>query len=1137
MKKIIWALALLLVALLGSSCEALTVNSLPELVTAILVSPDTTIELGANITMDSSSSDIPIARPLTLKAAAGTTLNGGGSYRIFTVNANVTFEGITFTNAKPAAGVGGAVNITNGTVTFTGCTFSNNTSSVSGGAVHVTGGTAGFGGTTSFSANSAPSGGALSSLSPLSFGDVTFSGNIATGNGGAVNASSDVTFTTGTLTATGNTAGGSGGVINTAGTVTLRGGTFTTNKANGGSGGAISASSISSSASTTFTGNEASGSGGALNSTGTVTLAGGSFNTNKSGMSGNGGAINAASVNLTSAATFTGNEAGASGGAVQATGNVTFANATFDANKANAGDGGAISANGDLNVPSASGGTFTGNSAQAKGGAVFARNIVLSNSVFTGNKALTDGGGATYSNESSTFTNCIFGGTGKGNTAEDSGGAVSSGGALIAESCSFISNETKRDGGALYIQAGGTGGSRIDGSWLVDNKAGKDGGAVHFGASALSIAFRRSLFSGNAALDANFGGGAVFVLGTGTFERCTFTGNTASASASSTKAIMGGAVYAAPTTGSTSIVNSTFTNNEARSSQNDSLGGALYLSGKSDLLYCTLTNQNTASSRGSNSNGLGGGIYVVTGPLSITASAVAGNAASFGSDIFRASGVTINTGGYNRLGEYGITSQSHPTNYPWTSDSNVKGGKDYDETGISQSSMFGNGALAINDTSQVNVADITIGALVGATDAQAKLLTVALVISTANPGLDQIPFREGNLFASRIDQRNLSRPQPAGGRFDVGAFEAQQDGGTGPGPNPDEYYVDYVKMSGIPNTMRKIGQTSSLTALVYPSRAEQGVTWSSSNPSVARVDQYGNLVSLLQGTTTITATSVGMTEKGTRATDSADLSVSEEWSNTNVHPDVARKLGLFNTSIQQYAQQVYLLDADPALVQASSFQSAFKSAYGTMPSQVTELQNANALALNSKPSYTGTNWVSVKPSISVSLSSVNGGSLLPLQYTYSMSWDEVSKIMGKTVTKIESVTELFGKLKLLFEGVNGKTVPVVDADGAFGVAASQAVSNGALTMTNGNNGLTLSFIIYLGDIADGRPKLIGNVLVVPDGTADGTASGSMWLLKHTGASGGGTETSSGGGGGCDTGTGLAALVLLAAGMAARRKHL
>lgn len=86
--------------------------------------------------------------------------------------------------------------------------------------------------------------------------------------------------------------------------------------------------------------------------------------------------------------------------------------------------------------------------------------------------------------------------------------------------------------------------------------------------------------------------------------------------------------------------------------------------------------------------------------------------------------------------------------------------------------------------------------------------------------------------------------------------------------------------------------------------------------------------------------------------------MSEEWSNTNVHPDVARKLACSTPYALQHAQQVYLLDADPALVQASSFQSAFKSAYGTMPSQVTELQNANALALNSKPSYTGNELVS-----------------------------------------------------------------------------------------------------------------------------------------------------------------------------------
>ncbi len=1151
--KRIMLFALLVFAFCTSAEAATTVTSDTELAAAIANPASGDIVLGRNIMMNASF-DIPINRNLTISAGGGDTLTGDDQHRIFIVNSNVTFGNIRFNNAK-SSGSGGAINVTAGTVMFNGCTFTDNSSDSTGGAINVAGGSVSFSGTTTFTGNSATSGGAINSVgaSAVTLGSVSFTGNKATsGSGGAINAAS--VTATGNVTFTGNEAGASGGAINATGAVTLSGGSFSGNKA-GGSGGAISAASISASGTPSFTDNEAGASGGAVNATGAVTLSGGSFSGNKA--TADGGAISSATVALSSAIAFSGNTAGnnggavattsssgsaslnggtfssntagKSGGAVYAAGTVTFTGGSFSSNKATGGSGGAIHTAGGLTPPATAAVTFSGNTSFADGGAVYSgQDITLTGAIFTGNKTVdsTGGGGATYSVGNSTFTDCVFGRSGvsgSGNSAENSGGAVSCGATLIADNCSFSGNTTKMDGGALYIQAAGSSSSRIDGSLLRGNTAGKDGGAVHFGATNLSIMFKRSMFSGNnsgtmSATSTAGGGGAVYVTGTGTFDGCTFTGNTATAAAGTTRDIRGGAVYAAPTTGSTSLTNCTFTLNEARSTGGNSQGGAIYLAGKSSMLYCTLTNGNTAASRGTGKNGLGGGLYVSGGPLALTACAAAGNEASFGGDIFRDGGVKIASGGYSRLGSYGITSQGFATDYPWGSDSNVTGAREYDQEGVTQNSMFGNGVLADNATSGVNVSDIT----VGATGETGKLLTVALVIGTTNPALDQIPNREGNLFATRVDQRNLQRPQPTNGLFDVGALESEQGGGPGPDPDPEEYYVDYVKMSGIPNTMTKIGQTCSLTAIVYPSRANQGVTWSSSLPNVAHIDAYGNLVSLARGTTTVSATSVGMMSNGKRAADSLVLNVTDEMTYTNVHPDVWRKLGGYNSGMQPYSEQLYLVDSDPAVVSALPFQSSFTSAYGVAATQVTDFRDASAFDLGSKSSYAGNNWESAKPSIAVSLSSLSagGGSLLPLEFTWSLSWKEVSAIMGRTVTKIDSPAELFGKLKILFEATDGSTMPVVDQDGEYGIAARNAVSSGALTLTNGNNGLTLTLDILLGDAGgnDGRPSLIGNRLVVADNVVDGTAGGSMWLLKRTGSGGNqGDGSGSGGGGGCNGG--------------------
>jgi hypothetical protein len=290
------------------------------------------------------------------------------------------------------------------------------------------------------------------------------------------------------------------------------------------------------------------------------------------------------------------------------------------------------------------------------------------------------------------------------------------------------------------------------------------------------------------------------------------------------------------------------------------------------------------------------------------------------------------------------------------------------------------------------------------------------------------------------------------------------------------------------------------------------------------------LVSLMQGTTTISVETKRLDANNQHAVDSAELIVSEEFSYTNIHPDVWRKLGLFNETLRPYAERLYFLDEDPAEVESASFSGVFTETYGVTAQQVSDLTNASAVNFNSKSSYSGSNWASAKPSISISLGSLAslGGALLPLEFTYNLSWSELGEIMGREVTRVDNPTELFGSIKLVFENAAGKTAPLVDGDGEFGIAVSQAISNKALVLTNGNNGLTLTLKALLGDVkvaADEKPQMIDGRLVVADGIADGTAAGSLWLLNRTGGGGGGSESDSGGGG-CNAGAGIAVFALL-----------
>lgn len=229
------------------------------------------------------------------------------------------------------------------------------------------------------------------------------------------------------------------------------------------------------------------------------------------------------------------NGRGNNGGAVNIfAGTVTVNRVKFTANQSNAGTpGGAIyNAGGTLNI---------------------------TDSVFYGNRAINSFGGA-ISNDSFSLTTTIQTSAFQNNSADVSGGAISTGGGTLivntsefnANNVSGINVDNKGQGGAIAI--GGEGIATIISNTFDQNKAyaGNSssgtarGGAIHL-SSTKNIQITSNTFSGNEAkadapiANPNGLGGAIYVkdIGTKTIRYNTFINNKALA----TTTAQGGAIY------------------------------------------------------------------------------------------------------------------------------------------------------------------------------------------------------------------------------------------------------------------------------------------------------------------------------------------------------------------------------------------------------------------------------------------------------------------------------------------------------------------------------------------------------------------------------------------------------------------
>lgn len=392
-----------------------------------------------------------------------------------------------------------------------------------------------------------------------------------------------------------------------------------------------------------FSGNKtaSTGLGGAVAvSSGFSTFTNCSFIGNQTTGTGNGGAIGSsttgANISIDSC-TFTNNASGGAGGAIQGGSTITIiiANSTFSGNTA-------VTTGGALNLGAGSSTitntTFTNNKSTTAGGAISlpstGATAKIQSSSFTGNMATTTGGAINTGSTSATLM--LTSDTFTSNTATGAGGAINtaSSATVTMNSSTFDKNTSASTGGGLNAASSIT--LTVDTCTFTNNKATIGGGLRFANISATNITVNYSTVSGNLTTTSG-GGGLYTTVGTLKVNYSTFANNAAFA---------GGGGIVVSGTGSCTITNSTVSGNSAGTNGG---GGIRMASGGSTLLVRNSTIVNNTST------GPGGGIVFVPTPtlVQIDSTIVAGNFANSTTpnDLGTTTGAAITVNGsYNLFG-------------------------------------------------------------------------------------------------------------------------------------------------------------------------------------------------------------------------------------------------------------------------------------------------------------------------------------------------------------------------------------------------------------------------------------------------------------------------------------------------------
>lgn len=1075
-------------------------------------------------------------------------LTNNSATLVFSSNSAGDYASITTdptSSGNPTEGLGGAICFAgSGTSALGTVNFDGNTAQA-GGAIASTGsGRVGISGTASFGAetgNEAWAGGALYiERGGLNFNGVTdFQNNTALDGGGAVytTANGSLKFAT-TTTFTKNQANtdnldfGDGGAVYWGGKGSDFKTAFTTTD-----GEAVTFSENETLGGTTTVTNSA-GKGGAVYFNGTDTLlidSGTNINFSNNTAYTNGGAIaaNSGSVTFENVTVSEANTATNGGGGLvySASGTVTVNNSTVQ--NQNAVDGGAIYA---LVIDIASS-SFDSNgdaSLNQRGGALFSPaggTMTIDSSSFSSNKT-SRSGGALYADTSSVnITNTYF----LNNIAPINGGALQlEGSTTTVTDCTFETNQAEY-GGAIRVY----GSIQVNTSYFLGNRSSENGGGVYFsqyGTGSSTFGIKSSMLEGNVA-DGGQGGGIFLEADSATIDSCTFYGNHAMGGTDA----KGGGLYLDVSNGTSTVEtivdNCTFFQNQANNGTSTSTGGGMTALGNLMIRSSTFV-KNTAASQG-------GGVCIDAGTVEILGTLVVGNNAP--SDVYARVNEEIRSGGYNRIGIY----ETVQGRTGWKAGPGTNG--DESDATWTMATFYSENTLADNE--EGNAIPPYIGSTLAGT--RIRLKTIMLNedenLALAYTAINIIPYRSSRFRFPQYDERGVDR-WTYGTDIDIGPVFFGPVERTSTDTIP--YEISYVSISGVPNSIRRVGQAASLVAKIfYTNRRtvyagtgtnEEPVTWSVTPTGFLTIDESGTItarrVTTGQTYVTVTATTQRPNSAGEYPSDSARIKIDPEYtfgelnnSPLSGNADALLMLRELRYRFEEYNLGYGLVDSGLDTVNNDIFQTIYNTIWGTSAAVVSSFTGSE-FNLNTVYSASDGYTPAMGAGFSVSFSGVNTGDMFPLVFPWEFSGAELKTALGsESYSKIaedlamaheydanvnsSAAEEIFKSLRFEFQGKNSST-PVLGA--ASTIDIHDAVNCGALELlpSDEGKGLLIKLTAYIANVntdniyggavinsesQSNQAQLVegkgGNkLLVVPDGLADEEIYGTMWLAQKYAAS-------------------------------------
>lgn len=321
------------------------------------------------------------------------------------------------------------------------------------------------------------------------------------------------------------------------------------------------------------------------------------------------------------------------------------------------------------------------------------------------------------------------------------------------------------------------------------------------------------------------------------------------------------------------------------------------------------------------------------------------------------------------------------------------------------------------------------------------------------------------------------------------------------------------------------GQSLSLTALAYNAdwnpisddSASLSLSWSSSAGAVL-VERLNNQSARIRAAAPGRAE---VTVRSSSASDAVSVVVRPRMTHLDVAPRVLERLSRFNEELARYGMALGFADLDPAATESAAFQREFRSAWNASPAPIRSIPATSPVAFSRRQEYAD----ATRPGVTLTLPDSARGDLLSVSFECVYAWAELSKLLGREATRgsVPDAEELFRALTLTFQGA-GAGDAAYAVVGPGGVPASEAEAAGTLSILPDESGVTVKLTAWLANLQAGAgPRLLHGLLLVPDGTADGTLGGTIWTMERPSAQSG---KASGSGGGCAGANAPAAMALV-----------